>query len=164
MSDGGVPTEPTMRLPRGALGYVNIRSLLGVVVLTVVLAVALPIIVPAEWRTMVLVGAGLVVVIGTVIDLIVNRLAVRATVYGVTPDFVRIRRGVLVTSDTVIPAAQIMNISVIEGPVLRRLGMARLRFTCIAHVEPLGPLSVDEALRVRDVLLDLGTVGESRGA
>ena len=137
-------------LPPVALRYLAIRSTVEVL-MTGVLACGLALwLVPAGWKLPVLVVLAILILIGLVIDVpIVSRLTMRHTSYHVGADAVRIRRGFLLSRDTVLSTAQILNVSIVEGPLLRRFGLAKLKFTTLNHVEPLGPVERGVAMELR---------------
>lgn len=137
-------------LPPHSLRYLNIRSVLDIMILTVLAVIAIWAFVPTSWRPAAWALLAVSVALGIAIDLpVVNRLQVRNTSYEVTEDAVRLRRGMLLRRDTVISTAQLLNVTIIDGPLLRRYGLAKVAFTTIAHIEPLGPVTAAEALRLR---------------
>ncbi|OMH32460.1 hypothetical protein BGP79_07295 [Tersicoccus sp. Bi-70] len=137
-------------MPPVALRYTTIRSLLTVLPVTAVLSAGILLFLPESWRFLVLGILLVVVVVGTVADLcLFNRWSVRNTRYSVDASSVRIRHGRLLVRETTIATAQLLNVTVNEGPLLRHWGLARVTFTCISEVEPLGPLTVAEAESVR---------------
>ncbi len=75
------------------------------------------------------------------------------TSYTVTPDYVYIARGWLWRRSTVIATAQILNVEIVQGPLLRAFDAVSVRFTCISEVEGLGPLERDAAERIRATVL-----------
>ncbi|WP_326967155.1 PH domain-containing protein [Arthrobacter sp. CG_A4] len=137
-------------LPPVALKYLTVRSTVEVLV-TGGLACGLALwLVPGDWRLPTLVVMAILIVAGLIVDVpIVSRLTMRYTSYHVGPDAVRIKRGFLLSKDTVLSTAQILNVSIIEGPLLRRFGLAKVRFVTLNHVEPLGPVERSVALEIR---------------
>lgn len=142
------------KLPSGALRYLHMRSLVEITfVILAVLAVVM-LLLPEEWRG--LGGAAVLVlgIIGMLVDLpIVNRLIVRNTSYEMIDDLVCIRRGVLIHRDLTISAAQILTVSIVDGPLLRRYGLVKVKLTTIAQTDPLGPVTVAEAEELRRRIL-----------
>lgn len=141
-------------LPPIALRYLHVRSLIEIsFVILAALAVVL-LLLPEAWRGL---GAAAVLlsgIVGALVDLpIVNRIIIRNTSYEVVDDLVRIRRGVLVHRDLTISAVQILTVSIVDGPILRRYGLAKVHFTTIAHTDPLGPVTVAEAEALRRRIL-----------
>lgn len=143
-------SDYSSRLPPRALAYVNLRTSVDVIAITVILETLVLIFATEPWRTWIAGGLVVAVVVGLAIDLpIINRMSVLATSYQVDPDGVRIRRGLLVKSDVVVATAQLLSVAVIEGPLLARFGLAKVTFATIAHVEPIGPVTLDEAIAIR---------------
>ena len=137
-------------LPPVALQYLMIRSTFEVL-MTGVLSCGLALwLAPSGWKLPTLVVMTILIIAGLIIDVpIVSRLTMRHTSYHVDADAVRINRGFLLSKDTVLSTAQILNISIIEGPLLRRFGLAKVRFTTLNHVEPLGPVERGVAVEIR---------------
>lgn len=137
-------------LPPVALHYLTIRSTIEVL-MTGALACGLALwLVPGSWRMPTLVIMAILIIAGLIVDVpIVSRLTMHHTSYQVGADAVRIKRGVLLSKDTVLSTAQILNVSIIEGPLLRRFGLAKVRFTTLNHVEPLGPVERGVAVEIR---------------
>lgn len=141
-------------LPRNAYRYLNIHDAIQSVIVAAVAGALVLWLVPEPWKTWLLIALPILVVLSLVIEMpFINRLVVKNTSYEVSPTEVCIRKGVLLTRDTVISAAQILNVSVVEGPLLRNLGLAKVQFTSISHVEPLGPVTLDDAHAIRNALL-----------
>lgn len=137
-------------LPPVALRYLMIRSTIEVLI-TGVLSCGLALwLVPSGWKLPVLLAMAILIIAGLIIDVpIISRLTMRHTSYHVDTDAVRIRQGFLLSKDTVLSTAHILNISIVEGPLLRRFGLAKVRFTTLNHVEPLGPVERRVALDIR---------------
>lgn len=137
-------------LPPAALRYLTIRSTVEVLA-TGALACGLALwLVPGGWRLPTIVVMAILMIAGLIVDVpIVSRLTMRHTSYHVGADAVRIKRGFLLSKDTVLSTAQILNVSIIEGPLLRRFGLAKVRFTTLNHVEPLGPVERGVAVEIR---------------
>lgn len=137
-------------LPPVALRYLTIRSTVEVL-MTGALACGLALwLFPGGWKLPTLVVMAILIIAGLIVDVpIVSRLTMRHTSYHVGADAVRIKRGFLLSKDTVLSTAQILNVSIIEGPLLRRFGLAKVRFTTLNHVEPLGPVERSVAVEIR---------------
>lgn len=151
-------TSPRLRynqsLPANALKYTNIHDAIQGVVLIAVIAGLVWWLVPDPWKMWILIALPALLILSLLIEMpIVNRLAIKNTSYEVSESEVRIRKGVLLTRDTVISAAQILNVSIAEGPILKSFGLAKVNFTSIAHVEPLGPVTLAEANDIRNTIL-----------
>lgn len=144
------------RLPAEALGYLGARSAIEVGVTGLAGAAAIVWLVPDTWRNIAWAILSFLVILGVVVEVpILNRLIVRNTSYEVTGDAVRIHRGMLFRRDIVIATAQLLNVTIVDGPLLRRRGLAKVSFSTIAHVEPLGPVKAQEAERLRRLALAL---------
>lgn len=153
-------TAPRLRyahsLPAQALKYLNIQSSIQLIIVMGSAAALVSWLVPEPWRTWILIAVPALTVISLLVELpFMNRLEVKHTSYEVSATEVRLRKGVLFTRDTVISAAQILNVSVAEGPLLRRFGLAKVQFTSISHIEPLGPVTLEQANSIRATLLGI---------
>lgn len=150
------------RLPEAAIKYLHVVTAFQASVIAVC-GIPLAIWVlssPWDVRAALIIGAlAAISFIGEIAFL--NPLRVRWTRYEVDRRAVRIHRGRLLKRHMVIPAAQLLNVTVTQGPLLERWGLAKVTFTCIAHPERLGPLSLADAERVRAAALSLYT-GEGR--
>lgn len=137
-------------LPQSAHQYLNIRSAFEVILGGGVLAAGVLLLAPDGWKWPLLALLAVLTIVGLVVEIpLINRVIMRHTTYQVDDDAVRIRRGFLISRDIVISTAQILNVTIIEGPLLRHHGLVTVRFLSIDHVEPLGPLDHEEALRLR---------------
>jgi membrane protein YdbS with pleckstrin-like domain len=148
MPTTGAPGTTT--LPGSAASYWSTHSLIGAVgVLAVVLAVALwaggrDALEAAAW-----IAVPLVAVLTAVDVLILNPLRLASWSYTVTPDAVYIARGRFVRTSLVMPTAQVLNVEIAEGPILRAFGMVRVRFVCIGDGPVIGPVRPAEAEALR---------------
>lgn len=153
--------EYSNRLPSSALRYVNLRSMVEIAVLAVGVTAAVVLFVPPAWRLAAWIVLAISVMVGAAVDVpIINRLQVRSTSFEVTHDAVYIRRGILLRRDTIISTAQLLNVTVVDGPLLRRYGLVKVAFATIAHVEPLGPLTADHAEQLRSLALGVARKGD----
>lgn len=142
------------RLAPATLRYRNTTDVIVAVVGTPILAAATLLIPDLTWRVWVLAGIGVLTLVGLLVDIpFVNRWEVRNTSYTVTPEVVFIRRGLLIRRTTTISTAQILNVEIVQGPLLRAFDLVKVRFTCIADVEGLSGLTADAAAEIRDTIL-----------
>lgn len=142
------------RLDPAALKYHTAVDLILAVVGTPLLAAATLLIPDHTWRTGALIAIVALSVIGLLVDIpFVNRWEVRNTSYTVTPDVVFIRRGLLIRRTTTISTAQILNVEVVQGPLLRAFGLVKVRFTCISEVEGITGITESAAAEIRDIIL-----------
>lgn len=84
---------------------------------------------------------------------------VRALRYALADtDFV-IRRGVLMRSMTLVPYGRIQYVDIIQGPMLRLMGIATIRLSTASALTDatLKGVPVSDAARVRDVLAERGS-------
>ena len=84
------------------------------------------------------------------------RLAHRYTSYVLTPRALEIRRGVLWRSVTTVPRSRVQHTDVMQGPVMRKYGLAALTVYTAGTdhaVVTLPGLAHADAMRVREVLL-----------
>lgn len=148
----GTPGDSSLA-PR-ALTYLNVREGLGTVVVTVALSVATSFIPDPMWRAALWILMAALAVVSLLVELPwLNRKQVEHTSFMVTPDFVYITRGWLWRRSMVISTAQILNVEVVQGPLLRAFDVVSVRFTCISEIEGLGPLERDAAELVRATVL-----------
>lgn len=137
-------------LPPLALRYLMVRSAVEVLTTGTVACGLVVLLVPRDWLAASLAVMASLIAAGLLIDVpILSRLTMRHTSYEVNACAVRVKRGFLFSKDTVVSTAQILNVAIVEGPLLRRWGLAKVRFTTLSHVEPLGPLKRSEAEEIR---------------
>lgn len=137
-------------LPAAAITYLNVRSVLELATVGIVGVAILLSWVPSGWQPTVVAALLALIVVGGSVEIpVLNRLQVRRTSYEVTEDAVRIRRGMLLRRDVVIATAQLLNVTIIDGPILRRFGLVKIAFVTIANVELLGPIEVGHAHELR---------------
>lgn len=159
--DGGTVTNRRIladRLPEVALRYLHVIT--GIQAAAIA-ACGIPLalwLLDDPWNGRVSALIGTLVVVSLILEIaLLNRLRVRWTSYEVDRTAVRIRRGRLLKRNMVIPAAQLLNVAIIQGPLLSQWGLAKVTFTCIAHPEQLGPLALKDAEEIRRVALSLYT-------
>ena len=151
------------RLPGEALRYLNVIDVITVL-LTASVSGVVAWFVFESLRVMILAIILLVVATAIIFEIqIMNRLRVRNTSFTVTGDEIYIVRGLLVRRFTSIATSQVLNVEITEGPILRRFGLVKIRFTCIADVEPLGPVTPVMAETIRSAVLFTQMLGR-RGA
>ncbi|MFW0772909.1 PH domain-containing protein [Paenarthrobacter nitroguajacolicus] len=151
-------------LPPAALRYLMIRSVAEVLITGILACGLIILLVPPSWSAPCLLAMVVLIAAGLIIDVpIVSRLTIRHTSYEVDKDAVRIKRGFVVSKDTVLSTAQILNVSVIEGPLLRQGGLAKVRFVTLHHVEPLGPVERTVAEEIRRQALSTYMEAPTRG-
>lgn len=142
------------KLPEQAIRYVNTRSTLEALALTGALVTGVALLMDGRARTVGLVTMGLLLVVGLIVELpLVNRLAVRNTTYTVTSDFVYITYGVLFRKSSFIPTSSIVNIETLEGPLLTRSGLVKVRFRGVTTSEVLGPLEPSDVSEIRETVV-----------
>lgn len=137
-----------------ALAYLNIREGLSTLLISVALGVGIAFLPDAMWRGILWGVLAALAVISLAIELPwLNRKEVENTSYTVTPAYVYLTVGWLWRRSTVISTAQILNVEIVQGPLLRAFDAVSVRFTCISEVEALGPLERDAAEHVRATVL-----------
>jgi len=137
-----------------ALNYLNVRTGFSTAAAVAVLGGGICFLPDVMWRGIL----GSVVAALAIISLCVelpwlNRKEVQSCSYTVTPDFVYISRGWLWRRSTTIPTAQILNVEIVQGPLLRMFDVVSVRFTCISEVEALRPLEWSAAELARTTVL-----------
>lgn len=154
-SRGSIPImgqSGTSRLPAGALAYLNIRSILGLVGMLVLACAAVGWLLEGRVRVTVLAGAVAIFLVGLAVEPLLNRRTVRWTSYSVEADFIYIARGALLRRSVFLPTRQILNVETVQGPLLQRFGLVKVRFSSITEIESLGPLSPASVLAIRSVI------------
>lgn len=143
------------RLADQAVRYWNIRSVVGDVVILALCAGAIAIF-RAEWMFFwgPWVVAPLVVVSGLLDVLLFNRIEFRNYSFTVTEDYVYVARGRWFRTSATIPTSQILNVSTAQGPLLRAAGLVKVQFTCLLDVDGIGPITQEDADRIRRTVLN----------
>jgi uncharacterized protein len=145
---------PADRLPPRAFRYLAVRSLIEVAVGSLVLAAAAAWIPDPAFRSAVLIAIGALALAAVVVEIpLLDRRRVATTRYAVSAELVRVRHGLLIRREVSIATPQILNVEIVDGPLLRAFGLASVRLTTIGGAERLGPLEPDAAGRVRDAVL-----------
>lgn len=141
------------RLARRSVRYWNIRTIL-IAAMTIAVALAADALVDlgplagVPWAV-----ASLAVVAGLVDTTVLNRLRFANSSYTATESYVYIANGRIVRKSVTIATPHILNVVVLQGPVLRAMGLAGVRFTNLVESDVLGPVTPEEAERIRSVVL-----------
>jgi membrane protein YdbS with pleckstrin-like domain len=147
-------TSADVRLPPSTLVYENARSVGGALLFLVAgwgLAYAL---LPSEWDFRISLGISLVALVGVSADVALNAFQQRHFRLRVLPRGMEMDRGrYFVTSVSIIPGA-VLSVDLHTGPLLRRLGLARLRLNGIAQLPEIPPLAQVEAQLVQRLLVE----------
>lgn len=142
------------RLPSAALRYENATTLVFAAIAVPLLAAATLLIPDPTWRLWVQVALGVLTIGGLAVDIpLFNRWEVRNMSYTVTPDVVFIRRGLLIRRTTTLATAQILNVEIVQGPILRAFDLVKVRFTCITEAEGITGITPAAAREIRDIIL-----------
>ena len=156
--ESGLST-PGERLPRRALTYANVQSLVACVVLGGVVALV-GALVPVDWIAFVAFAILLpLILVVTVVDLgFLNRLQHRSYRYTVTAaktptPAVETSRGVLLRVRSTVSPIQILSIDTLQGPILRSCGLAVLVLQTVGGPVKLGPLLPETAATIRNQVL-----------
>lgn len=151
--ESGLST-PGERLPRRALTYANVQSLVACVVLGGVVALV-GALVPVDWIAFVAFAILLpLILVVTVVDLgFLNRLQHRSYRYTVTAAAVETSRGVLLRVRSTVSPIQILSIDTLQGPILRSCGLAVLVLQTVGGPVKLGPLLPETAATIRNQVL-----------
>ncbi len=75
--------------------------------------------------------------------------------YRIEPDFVRIRRGVFIHRQLLIPLVRVQNVDTAQGPLERRFNLADVRLHNAATTHTIPNLDADEAELLREQLAEL---------
>ncbi|WP_158270348.1 PH domain-containing protein [Mycetocola zhujimingii] len=141
-------------LPAQALKYLNLVDCLAISITAAGLGAIAWLVAEPPVREIVLVIIALGLATGLTFEIrMLNRIVVRKTSYTVTRDEVYIARGLLFRKYVSIPAPQVLNVEIAEGPLLRKFGLVKIRFTCITDVEALGPITPAAAESIRSTVL-----------
>jgi len=142
------------RLPGEARSYLNLRTFMDVIVIAgAVLGVSF-IFLPLEMRAIALASELLFFAILALYEfLVINRLRMQYTTYSVDASQVQVARGKVFHRVATISTAQILNMEIRQGPLLRHFGLVKVKFICIADVETLGPVSIAAAEEMRRTIL-----------
>lgn len=141
------------RLPERARRYMDIRDLLGAVLLATAGLVAAQVFLDGSWLTVGRIAVAVLVVSVVCLEIpVMNRLTMRWTTYTVTPEHVYLVRGGVLRRSTFIPTRQILSVETAQGPLLRHFDLAQVRFHCISEVESFGPLDATTVARVREAI------------
>ncbi|MDY0914657.1 PH domain-containing protein [Rathayibacter festucae] len=143
-------------LPRTAVRYRDVRSYIETLIGAIVLTGGVFFAVPGYLQPLAMSVLGVLLLLAVTVEIpLMNRALVRSTSYQVDACAVRIRRGLLFQRTVVLSTAQLVAVTLLEGPLLRRFGLVVVVFVCATTSERLGPLGKDEAQRVRAEALNL---------
>lgn len=138
------------RLPDRALGYLNARACLEAVATAVVLTVVAVVGLDEAWRWGVLAAGAVLILLGLVLEVRwLNPLRMRTLSYTVGPRFIYVVRGVLLRRSTTVATHQVLNVESVQGPLLARFDLEKLRFRLLADTLELGPLHESTVVDVR---------------
>lgn len=142
------------RLPRRALTYANVQSLVACVVVGGVDALV-GALVPVDWVAFVAFAILIpLILVMTAVDLgFLNRLQHRSYRYTVTAAAVETSRGVLLRVRSTVSPIQILSIDTLQGPILRSCGLAVLVLQTVGGPVKLGPLLPETAATIRNQVL-----------
>ncbi|KJQ52458.1 PH domain-containing protein [Microbacterium sp. SA39] len=138
------------RLPRKAITYARTRTAVESALLATVGTVATAVLAPGDARPFWFGAVGVLVLVIVAVDIpCIDRARILSVSYDVDKGFVRLRRGIVFVEDIVVPIERILNVAIVQGPILRVFGLVRIRFVTISRFDALGPLDLDVALRLR---------------
>ncbi len=104
-------------------------------------------------RTSVVLVAGGVALLLTILTAVLQRVAIGYMGYLVREHDLSYRYGILSRTTQTIPFTRVQHVSIDRGPVERRLGLATLRLRSAGGVIAIAGLSVDAATRLREVVV-----------
>lgn len=140
-----------------ALTYVNVRDAVSIAGVALIAGCVVVWTLDGAAQLLFLTLLAVLTVTSAVTELLfLNRLRVRYTSYTVDPEIIYIARGALIRRRVLIPTRQVLNVESVQGPLLRKLGLAEVRFKSITHVESLGPLDPAAVVAIRRTLAELG--------
>ncbi len=151
--ESGLST-PGERLPRRALTYANVQSLVACAVVGGVAALV-GALVPVDWVAFVAFAILIpLILVVAVVDLgFLNRLQHRSYRYTVTAAAVETSRGALLRVRSTVSPIQILSIDTLQGPILRSCGLAVLVLQTVGGPVKLGPLLPETAATIRNQVL-----------
>lgn len=139
-----------VKLPQGALCYMNLRDVLDITTVATVAAMVTYFFADGQMRVILWSIIAALLLISAAVELpFLNRVRVKYTTYSVNSEYVYITRGALVRNSTLIPTRQILNVESIQGPLLSKLGYAKVRFRSISGSVSLGPLDATAVENIR---------------
>lgn len=143
-----------VRLPAATLLYENARTAGGGFLFAASgWALAYPLL-PSVWGFRTALAMTIIAVVGVAADLRLNDFQQRNFTLRVLPRGVEMKRGrYIATSMSIIPGA-VLSVDVHVGPVLRRLGLARLRLNGIAQLPEIPPLAEADARAVQRLMIE----------
>ncbi len=153
-----------VRLVAATRLYENARSVGGGILFVAIgWAVAYPLL-PASWGFRAALAMTLLAVVGVATDLILNEFQQRHFALRVLPRGMEMQRGRYInTSMSIIPGA-VLSVDVHSGPVLRRLGLARIRLNGIAQLPEIPPLAESDARAVQRLAVEQLSMAGDAGA
>lgn len=146
----GSTTGEGETLPRAALKYSNLQTLVAVAPAAALLTAA-AVFVKIDWVVFVALWVLLpLCVLSAIVDIaFVNRLQYQAYRYSHDRSTVEIRHGIFMRSTTTVSTVQILSVDVVRGPLLRGCGLASVVFRTIGGTVRLGPVTPASADAIR---------------
>ena len=148
-------TALDLRMPRAARFYEDLRSYGGGFVLLVI-GGAFVIFAPHPWGRWVGAGIATVALCVTVVDvLLLNTFLQRYFRLRVAEGVLEAHTGRLLMTDVRINRNAILSVDIKSGPVLRHLGLARVKFNGIATFPELPALAAQDAVALQRIMTNL---------
>lgn len=144
-------------LPDRALRYAHTRTILTTTTALTLALVAATLLEGRPRMALVVLGVPVIVLLGVLDALLFNPLQHRWTGYYVKPEAINLATGRLFRSVTTIDGTKVLAIDVTQGPLLRSMGLAVVRFRCLTEMPALGPIGLAEAERIRSALIDVSS-------
>lgn len=147
-------TQLTVRLTPQVLLYENYRSTSGAIITTALAwAVAHPLL-PEGWGYWVAVVVTVLAVVGMLTDLVMNRVQQRTFALRVGDHGLEMDRGRYITTTMLVVPGAVLSVDVHVGPVLRHLGLARLRLNGTGRLPEVPPLPAEDARAVQRLVVE----------
>jgi membrane protein YdbS with pleckstrin-like domain len=142
------------RLPAGAVRYWNTTTIVSAIVFAAT-ATGVALWVDRGWVSFLVfrIAIPLAAVLAVIDCAFMNRRRFRNYSYTVTPDFVYVARGKFFRRTLAIATPNILNVEIAYGPLLRAQGLATVQFASIVGSTDLGPVTAQEADRIRQAVL-----------
>ncbi len=145
--------ERVIHLTKSTLTYLNLATATGAVITTALAWVLALTVIPAPWDLRIGFGvAAFALVTGLVDVFVLNVRERRFFTMRVSEEAVVLHRGRFIETDAAVLRSAVVSVDVVNGPVLRRLGLAKLAINGIGRFPEIPPLLEAQARDVQAVL------------
>lgn len=156
--------DAVVTLPRQTVTYANIQAVGNGSVITMLAWGISHFFLPDPWATWVPWWVGGLVVVLLLTDFCLNKREQRYFVARFHDGELVMHRGRLLTTRTALVPGSILSVDVQAGPLLKRLGLAKMTLNGVAALPEIPPLALGDAKRVQQLLTTLDNpVTDGRG-